>query len=104
MDRFDNMRVFANVAEIGSFAGAAARLDISPSEPACEGPGGAPWRAASQPHHAQSGPDRDRARILRALHADLGRARRGRSDRERIAADAPWPVARLLRYEYCPLH
>ncbi len=31
MDRFDNMRVFANVAEIGSFAGAAARLDISPS-------------------------------------------------------------------------
>jgi DNA-binding transcriptional LysR family regulator len=31
MDRFDNMRVFAKVAEIGSFAGAAARLDISPS-------------------------------------------------------------------------
>jgi DNA-binding transcriptional LysR family regulator len=31
MDRFDNMRVFARVAEIGSFAGAATRLDISPS-------------------------------------------------------------------------
>src|ERR1700733_8656374 len=31
MDRFGNMRVFAKVAEIGSFAGAAARLDISPS-------------------------------------------------------------------------
>ena len=31
MDRFDNMRVFAKVAEVGSFAGAAARLDISPS-------------------------------------------------------------------------
>src|SRR5580658_8256988 len=31
MDRFDNMRVFAKVAEIGSFAGAAARLAISPS-------------------------------------------------------------------------
>ena len=31
MDRFDNMRVFAKVAEIGSFAGAAARLDISAS-------------------------------------------------------------------------
>jgi DNA-binding transcriptional LysR family regulator len=31
MDRFDNMRVFAKVAEIGSFAGAATRLDISPS-------------------------------------------------------------------------
>ena len=31
MDRFDNMRVFAKIAEIGSFAGAAARLDISPS-------------------------------------------------------------------------
>ncbi|WP_158929155.1 LysR family transcriptional regulator [Acidisphaera sp. S103] len=31
MDRFDTMRVFAKVAEIGSFAGAAARLDISPS-------------------------------------------------------------------------
>jgi DNA-binding transcriptional LysR family regulator len=31
MDRFDNMRVFAKVAEIGSFAGAASRLDISPS-------------------------------------------------------------------------
>ena len=31
MDRFDNMRVFAKVSEIGSFAGAAARLDISPS-------------------------------------------------------------------------
>jgi DNA-binding transcriptional LysR family regulator len=31
MDRFDNMRVFAKVAEIGSFAGAAERLDISPS-------------------------------------------------------------------------
>src|SRR5580692_11368063 len=31
MDRLDNMRVFAKVAEIGSFAGAAVRLDISPS-------------------------------------------------------------------------
>lgn len=31
MDRFDNVRAFAKVAEIGSFAGAAARLDISPS-------------------------------------------------------------------------
>src|ERR1700693_5835989 len=31
MDRFDNTRVFTKVAEIGSFAGAAARLDISPS-------------------------------------------------------------------------
>jgi DNA-binding transcriptional LysR family regulator len=31
MDRFDNVRVFAKVAEIGSFAGAAARLNISPS-------------------------------------------------------------------------
>jgi DNA-binding transcriptional LysR family regulator len=31
MDRFDNMRVFVKVSEIGSFAGAAARLDISPS-------------------------------------------------------------------------
>ncbi len=31
MDRFDHMRVFAKIAEIGSFAGAAARLDISPS-------------------------------------------------------------------------
>ena len=31
MDRFETMRVFAKIAEIGSFAGAAARLDISPS-------------------------------------------------------------------------
>ena len=31
MDRLDNMRVFAKIAEIGSFAGAAARLDMSPS-------------------------------------------------------------------------
>jgi DNA-binding transcriptional LysR family regulator len=31
MDRLDRMRVFAKIAEIGSFAGAAARLDISPS-------------------------------------------------------------------------
>jgi DNA-binding transcriptional LysR family regulator len=31
MDRFDNMRVFAKVVESGSFAGAAARLGISPS-------------------------------------------------------------------------
>jgi hypothetical protein len=45
MDRFDNMRVFVKVSEIGSFAGAAARLDISA------------WRASSQPHHAQGRPD-----------------------------------------------
>ena len=31
MDRFDNMRVFAKIAGTGSFAGAAARLGISPS-------------------------------------------------------------------------
>jgi DNA-binding transcriptional LysR family regulator len=31
MDRFDSMRVFAKVVESGSFAGAAARLDISAS-------------------------------------------------------------------------
>jgi DNA-binding transcriptional LysR family regulator len=31
MDRFDNIRVFIKVAEIGSFAGAATRLEISPS-------------------------------------------------------------------------
>ena len=31
MDRLDQMRVFAKIAEIGSFAGAAARLAISPS-------------------------------------------------------------------------
>jgi DNA-binding transcriptional LysR family regulator len=31
MDRLDTMRVFAKIAEIGSFAGAAARLDISSS-------------------------------------------------------------------------
>ena len=31
MDRFDNMRVFAKVVENSSFAGAAARLDISAS-------------------------------------------------------------------------
>jgi DNA-binding transcriptional LysR family regulator len=31
MDRLDHMRVFAKIAEIGSFAGAAVRLDISPS-------------------------------------------------------------------------
>jgi hypothetical protein len=29
MDRFDNMRVFAKVAEIGSFAGAAGRLVVA---------------------------------------------------------------------------
>ncbi len=31
MDRLDNMRVFTKIAEIGSFAGAAARLNMSPS-------------------------------------------------------------------------
>jgi DNA-binding transcriptional LysR family regulator len=31
MDRLDNMRVFAKIAEIGSFAGAASRLDMSSS-------------------------------------------------------------------------
>jgi DNA-binding transcriptional LysR family regulator len=31
VDRFDSLRVFAKVAEVGSFAGTAARLDISPS-------------------------------------------------------------------------
>ncbi len=31
MDRFETMRVFAKIAEIGSFAGAATRLDMSPS-------------------------------------------------------------------------
>ena len=31
MDRFDTMRVFVKIAAIGSFAGAAARLDMSPS-------------------------------------------------------------------------
>jgi DNA-binding transcriptional LysR family regulator len=31
MDRFDNIRAFIKVAEIGSFAGAATRLEISPS-------------------------------------------------------------------------
>ena len=31
MDRFENMRVFAKIAEIGNFAAAAARLDMSPS-------------------------------------------------------------------------
>jgi DNA-binding transcriptional LysR family regulator len=31
MDRFETMRVFAKIAEIGSFAGAAARLEMSPS-------------------------------------------------------------------------
>jgi DNA-binding transcriptional LysR family regulator len=31
MDRLDHMRVFAKIVETGSFAGAAARLDMSPS-------------------------------------------------------------------------
>ena len=31
MDRFETMRVFTKIAEIGSFAGAAARLEMSPS-------------------------------------------------------------------------
>ena len=31
MDRFETMRVFVKIAAIGSFAGAAARLDMSPS-------------------------------------------------------------------------
>ena len=56
MDRFDNMRVFAKVAEIGGFAGAAAQLDISPSMVSQDVNDFEEsfWRAPYQRRHVQS--------------------------------------------------
>jgi DNA-binding transcriptional LysR family regulator len=70
MDRFDGMRVFAKVAEIGSFAGAAARLDMSPS-------------MASQ--HVKDLEERLGARLLNRTTRKVGLTEIGRDYYERCA-------------------
>jgi DNA-binding transcriptional LysR family regulator len=70
MDRFDSMRVFAKVAEIGSFAGAAARLDMSPS-------------MASQ--HVKDLEERLGARLLNRTTRKVGLTEIGRDYYERCA-------------------
>jgi len=70
MDRFDNLRVFAKVAEIGSFAGAAARLGISPS-------------MVSQ--HVKELEERLGARLLNRTTRKVGLTEIGRDYHERCA-------------------